>query len=159
MSTAYHWQLTSLMHTLLRILKLLYNNRVACFCLTKCNYPLYKWSTLTSPREERHNISRLNVSISGSSLVVQKAESICLQCRRPRFNPWVGKIPWRRKWQPTPVLLPGKFHGLRSLVGYSPWGSSNPNWMFWGLILKFATITSTCINYKGKKGREDINVY
>ena len=35
---------------------------------------------------------------------------------------WVGKIPWRRKWQPTPVLLPGKFHGWRSLVGYSPWG-------------------------------------
>ena len=40
----------------------------------------------------------------------------------PGFDPWVGKIPWRRKWQPTPVLLPGKFHGLRSLVGYSPWG-------------------------------------
>ena len=35
---------------------------------------------------------------------------------------WVGKIPWRRKWQPTPVLLPGKSHGWRSLVGYSPWG-------------------------------------
>ena len=34
----------------------------------------------------------------------------------------VGKIPWRRKWQPTPVLLPGKSHGQRSLVGYSPWG-------------------------------------
>ena len=47
--------------------------------------------------------------------------SVCLQCRRPGFNPWVGKIPWRRKWQPTPVLLPGKFHGQRSLVGYSPW--------------------------------------
>ena len=40
----------------------------------------------------------------------------------PEFNPWVGKIPSRRKWQPTPVLFPGKFHGLRSLVGYSPWG-------------------------------------
>ena len=40
----------------------------------------------------------------------------------PGFYPWVGKIPWRRKWQLTPVLLPGKFHGLRSLVGYSPWG-------------------------------------
>ena len=40
----------------------------------------------------------------------------------PGFDPWVGKIPWRRKWQPTPVLLPGKFHGQRSLVGYSPWG-------------------------------------
>ena len=46
----------------------------------------------------------------------------CLQCGRPRFNPWVRKIPWRRKWQPTPLLLPGKSHGQRSLVGYSPWG-------------------------------------
>ena len=41
---------------------------------------------------------------------------------RPGFNPWVGKIPWRKKWQSTPVLLPGKSHGQRSLVGYSPWG-------------------------------------
>ena len=47
--------------------------------------------------------------------------SICLQCGRPRFDPWVGKIPWRRKWQPTPVLLPGKSHGWRILVGYSSW--------------------------------------
>ena len=46
-------------------------------------------------------------------------QSVCLQCRRPGFDLWVGKIPWRRKWQPTPVLLPGKFHGC--LVGYSPW--------------------------------------
>ena len=38
------------------------------------------------------------------------------------FHPWVGKIPWRRKWHPTPVLLPGKSLGPRSLVGYSPWG-------------------------------------
>ena len=38
------------------------------------------------------------------------------------FNPWVGKIPWRRKWHPTPVLLPGKSHGQRILVGCSPWG-------------------------------------
>ena len=36
---------------------------------------------------------------------------VCLQCVRPRFDPWVGKIPWRRKWQPTPVLLPWKAHG------------------------------------------------
>ena len=42
--------------------------------------------------------------------------------RDPGFDPWVGKIPWRRKWQPTPVLLPEKSHGWRSLVGYSPWG-------------------------------------
>ena len=48
--------------------------------------------------------------------------SICLQWRRPGFNPWVRKISWRRKWQATPVFLPGKSHGQRSLVGYSPWG-------------------------------------
>ena len=41
---------------------------------------------------------------------------------RRRFSPWVGKIPWRRAWQPTPVFLPGKFHRQRSLEGYSPWG-------------------------------------
>ena len=43
--------------------------------------------------------------------------SVCLQCGRPGFDPWVWKIPWRRKWQPTPVLLPGRFHGWRSLAG------------------------------------------
>ena len=43
-------------------------------------------------------------------------------CRRRRFNSWVGKIPWRREWQLTPVFLPGKSHGQRILVGYSPWG-------------------------------------
>ena len=41
---------------------------------------------------------------------------------KTRFDPWVGKIPWRRKWQPTPVFLPGKSHGQQSLAGYSPWG-------------------------------------
>ena len=44
------------------------------------------------------------------------------QCRRGRFDPWVWKIPWRRAWQPTPVFLPEKPHGQRSLVGYSAWG-------------------------------------
>ena len=46
----------------------------------------------------------------------------CRRCKRHEFDPWVGKIPWSRKWQPTPVFLPGKFHGQRSLVGYSQWG-------------------------------------
>ena len=49
-------------------------------------------------------------------------KSVSLQGGRPRFSPWVKKIPWRRKWQPTPVLLPGKLHGWRNLVGYSLWG-------------------------------------
>ena len=47
---------------------------------------------------------------------------ICLQCRRPEFDSWVGKIPWWRKWLPTPVLLLGWVHGQRSLVSYSPRG-------------------------------------
>ena len=48
---------------------------------------------------------------------------ICLQCSRCVFDPWVGKILWRRKWQLTPVFLPEKFHRQRSLVRYSPWES------------------------------------
>ena len=42
--------------------------------------------------------------------------------RRPRFDPWVRKIPWRRKWLPTPVFWAGEIHGQRSLMGYGPWG-------------------------------------
>ena len=59
------------------------------------------------------------------------SKSICLQWGRPGFNPWVGKIPWRRKWQPTPVLLPGKSHGRRSLVGYSLWGHKESDTTEW----------------------------
>ena len=44
---------------------------------------------------------------------------VCLQCRRPGFNPWMGKIPRRRGWQPPPGFSPGESHGQRSLVVYS----------------------------------------
>ena len=44
-----------------------------------------------------------------------------------RISPWVGKIPWRRKWQPTPVFLSGKFHAQRRLVDYNPWGHKESN--------------------------------
>ena len=47
---------------------------------------------------------------------------VCVQCRLPAFDHWVRKIPWRRKWQPTPVFSPGKSHGQKSLLGYSLWG-------------------------------------
>ena len=70
--------------------------------------PLVKWQI---------NFKKINIFprwLSGK-------ESAC-QCRRPRFNSWVGKIPWRRKWQPTPVFLPGESHGQRSLAGCSPRG-------------------------------------
>ena len=46
-----------------------------------------------------------------------------MQCRRPGFDLWVGKIPWIREWQPTPVFFPGESHGQRNLWGYSPWDS------------------------------------
>ena len=49
----------------------------------------------------------------------------CRRCKRHRLNPWVGKIPLGRKWQPTPVFLPGKFHGQRSLAGYSSKGQKS----------------------------------
>ena len=48
-----------------------------------------------------------------------------IQCRRRKrhgFNPWGRKIPWRKAWQPIPVLLPGESHGQRSLAGYRRWG-------------------------------------
>lgn len=53
------------------------------------------------------------------SLVAQLV--ICLQCRRPWLDPWAGKIPWRRAWQPTSVFLPEESRGRRNLVGYSSW--------------------------------------
>ena len=58
---------------------------------------------------------------NGASLMAQRLKrlpasaSVCLQCGRPGIDPWVGKIPWRRKWQPTSLFLPGKSHGRRNL--------------------------------------------
>ena len=75
---------------------------------------------------------------------------VCLQCRRPWFDSWVWKIPWRRKWQPSPVFLPGEFQGQRNLVGYRPWCFKESD------ITGQLTHTNTCmyictntyINYK-----------
>ena len=66
----------------------------------------------------------LNMSVSLCGLLRQSSgkERTC-KCRRSqrrRFDPWIGTISWRRKWQPTPVLLPGKFYRQRSLAGYGP---------------------------------------
>ena len=51
----------------------------------------------------------------------------CRQLKRCRFDTWVRKIPWRRKWQHTPVLSPGESHGQSSLASYSPWGCKEPD--------------------------------
>ena len=72
-----------------------------------------------------YHLLMLSLGFPGGSV---NKESTCnardqLQCRRPEFDPWIRKIPWRSKWQPTPVFLPGKFHGQRSLVvTWGPWG-------------------------------------
>ena len=77
------------------------------------------WSSWCNPYDTHYFISFCSVPwlprwFSGK-------ESTC-QCRRCGFDPWVGKIAWRRKWQLTPVFLPAKSHGQRSLVVYSPKG-------------------------------------
>ena len=69
---------------------------------------------------QKYNMSQvqlLNVLIQ-VALVVKNLSG---RRKRPGFDPWVRKIPWRRAWQPTPAFLPGESHGQRSLVGYSPW--------------------------------------
>ena len=68
------------------------------------------------------------------------------QYRRCGFDPWVGKIPRRRKWQPIPIFLPEKPYGQRSLAGYSPWGhkrvrhnlatQQQQSKLFWELLLQ-----------------------
>ena len=61
-------------------------------------------------------------SFPNHSTSINKQKKIFLQCRRygrSSFDSWVGKIPWRRKWHPTPVFLSGKFYGQRSLAVYS----------------------------------------
>ena len=86
----------------------------------KCSIQTATWDSWHS----QATVNRLTMSLFRPFFFPGDSEvkSICLECWRPGFNPWVGKIPWRRKWQPTPVLLPGESHGGRSLVGYSPWG-------------------------------------
>ena len=79
-------------------------------------------STATSPHLHNISISIMWQISHHWALLVAQWSRIRLQCRRCRFDPRVGKIPWERKWQPTPVFLPGESHGQRSLVGYRAWG-------------------------------------
>ena len=63
----------------------------------------------------------MDLGLPGGS-VVKNPTCQGRRCERFGFDPWIGKIPCRRKLQPTLVFLPGKFHGQRNLAGYSPWG-------------------------------------
>ena len=83
------------------------------------------------------------------SLLCPQTQRICQQCRRPRVQSlgWEDP-PWRRKWQPTPVFLPGESHGQRSLVGYSPWGhkeSDTTEWLTHTFVSIFSNLIFICI--------------
>ena len=83
---------------------------VFCILITEDYFNFFKGTSLKKILKKRKKKKGLLKWLSGK-------ESIC-QCRRWGFSPQVGKIPWRRKQQPTPVLLPGKSQGQKSLVGY-----------------------------------------
>ena len=68
---------------------------------------------------QRHYIACFSCQL-GLPRWLSGKESAC-QCRRDRLDPWIRKNPWRRNWHPTPVFLPGEFHGQRSLTFHSPW--------------------------------------
>ena len=81
---------------------------------------LCRWAAVLegAPVASPASLAAIKAYLLSLSQMVKKG----LQCKRPRLNPSVRKIPWRRKWQPTPVFLPGESRGQRSLVGYSPRG-------------------------------------
>ena len=79
------------------------------------------WDTVECDGEILFLWSFHSKEVYGASLVAPMVKNLP-ECRRCRFNPWVGKIPWRREWLPIPVFLSGEFHWQRSLVGYSLWG-------------------------------------
>ena len=96
---------------------------------------------LWGPNVTSHHSSQLTIPLlvwgGGGSVGLPRwlngTESAC-QCRRHSrrdFNPWVRKIPWRRKWQPTLGFLPGKSHGQRGLAGCSPWGCKKSDLTCW----------------------------
>ena len=103
-------------------------------------FPLTCCSSSTSKIHE--NIKKKPLEAVGGS---DGQESACnAGDGRPGFDPWVGKIPWRRTWQPTPVFLPEESHGWRSLEGYSPWVTKSQ--------IDWATKHSTQHLLKGQSG-------
>ena len=77
------------------------------------------FSPLSQSKELDTLVPSIYGGVPGSSAV--KHPPAIQETQETRFDPWVRKIPWRRKWQPTPVFLSGKFHRQKSLAGYSPW--------------------------------------
>ena len=100
-------------------------NPLQCSCLENPRDGEAWWAAVYGVAQSRTRLKQLSSSSSSSSSSHQgfpgpQWSRICLQYRTHRiFDPWVRKVPWRRKWLPTPVFLPGGSHGQRSLAGYS----------------------------------------
>ena len=104
------------------------------------------------PHPQLHSLSSVFLPALSSSLrllpsdryygLSGKESASARDTQEPVFDPWVRKIPWRRKWQPIPVFLPGKSHGQKSLEGYSPWGCKESDTIRPCILLIFL---STCI--------------
>ena len=84
-----------------------------------------KWTGMDEFNSDDHYIyycGQESLRRNGVVHIIHRVRNAVLGCNlkndgRPGFDPWVGKIPWRRKWQPAPVILPGECHGQRNLVG------------------------------------------
>ena len=93
-------------------------------------------------------------STENNGNVAELSSSSIVGCRESASfgGTWVWKIPWRRKWQPTPVFLPGEFHRQRSLVGFSPWGCKEsdvterltPSLSCTEISLNFSSVAQSC---------------
>ena len=93
-------------------------------------------SFLLSNKKQKISLSNtFNQGISGGPSG-KESTCQCRICRKCRLHSWVGKIPWRKKWQGSPVFLTIKSHGQRSLVGYSPWGGKEADMTKWLSIQK-----------------------
>ena len=82
----------------------------------------------------------------GASLIAQSVKNLPAM-QETWFDSWVWKIPWRRKWQPTPAFLPGESHGQRSLAGYSPWGHKELGMTEWFSLLLLSLMGGTSLIY------------
>ena len=89
------------------------------------------WSHLSSHHAccQKHPFVLSSQAVNGLARCRSGKDSACQCsfCKRCGFEPWVRKIPWSKKWQPTPLFLPKKSHGERKLAGYSPWGCKRLN--------------------------------
>ena len=90
-----------------------------------CHLPLFTNGHMGTQKDahvyKTHAYLYMCMIHTGASPVAQKVKNLPAVWET-RVEPWVRSIPWKRKWQPTPVFLPGESHGRRSLAGYSPWG-------------------------------------